>query len=138
MELKFICLQITPWQKQIFTKALLQSEKLHELVMDLREMEMEFGVKFVLCHVAGERMNYQGIDGLSRGNLLEGEMKGEEMINFVPLQLASLDCCNGLEDWIRSWAMDSRDGTVLEILKPEDWFVRRHGLHGGILKNGMH
>ena len=120
-----------------FHKGSSTSEKLHELVTNLREMEMEFGVKFILCHVAGERMIHQGTDGLSRGNLLEGVMKGEEMINFIPLHLAPLERCVGLESWIRSWATDGGDA-ALEILEPENWFLRGHDLNGGTLKDGRH
>jgi hypothetical protein len=48
------------------------SEKLFELVLKVRKMEMDNGSKIHLCHVLGERMKVQGSDGLSRGNLNVG------------------------------------------------------------------
>jgi hypothetical protein len=70
--------------KAAFCKDSSISKKLHELVTDSREMKMEFGVKFVLCHVAGERMIHQGTDGLSEVISQKGIMEGEEMITFNP------------------------------------------------------
>ena len=45
----------------------------------------------------------QGSDGLSRGNMLEGVMKGQDMLSFIPLDKSALDEQNNLEEWIRSW-----------------------------------
>ena len=38
-----------------------------------------------LVHVAGMRMIVQGSDGLSRGNISKGVMKGTAMDDFIPL-----------------------------------------------------
>ncbi len=58
---------------------------LHELVLRLREAEMEHGFALHVVHVAGTRMIAQGTDGLSRGILLEGVVRGEDMLSFVDL-----------------------------------------------------
>jgi hypothetical protein len=106
------------------------SELLHELVTRLRALEMEAGCKVILVHVSGERMKWQGTDGLSRGNLLEGVMKGENMLTYVPLHLPALERSPKLLAWIRSW-IEIEEGLKLEVLKPEDWFCRGHDLDKG-------
>ena len=58
---------------------------LFELVLRLRRLEMTVGLILRVVHVAGTQMIAQGTDGLSRGNLLEGVMKGEDFLSFVPL-----------------------------------------------------
>jgi hypothetical protein len=67
------------------------SELLHELVTRLRTLEMTNGCKIILSHVSGERMKWQGTDGLSRGNLLEGVMQGKDMLTFIPLHQTALE-----------------------------------------------
>ena len=76
----------------------------------------------VLVHVSGERMKWQGTDGLSRGNLLEGVMKGENMLTYVPLHLSALERSPRLLSWIKSW-IEIPEAPPLEVLKPEDWFT---------------
>ena len=80
-----------------------------------------------VIHVAGTRMIDQGTDALSRGDLCEGVMVGQEMITFVPLHLSALERSPDLLDWIRSW-VPAKD---LEVLTYEDWFLRGHGVQGG-------
>ena len=41
-----------------------------------------------VIYVAGTRMTAQGTDGLSRGEMLEGVLKGEQMLSFVPLHMS--------------------------------------------------
>lgn len=106
------------------------SELLHELITRLRALEIDSGCKIILVHVAGERMKWQGTDGLSRGNLLEGVMKGENMLTYVPLHQSALERSPRLLPWIKSW-IEIKDGPNLEVLKPEDWFIRGHDFEGG-------
>ena len=60
------------------------SEKLFELILRLRKVEMKFEIKLLITHVAGTRMMAQGTDGVSRGSLREGVAIGKEMISFCP------------------------------------------------------
>jgi hypothetical protein len=39
--------------------------------------------------------------GLSRGNLLEGVMKGDNFLSFVPLHLSALERSSDLEGWFK-------------------------------------
>lgn len=68
----------------------------------------------------------QGTDGVSRGNLLEGVMVGKNMLSFVPLNLSAIDRSKGLLNWIHSWSDPNA-----ELLTPEGWFTRGHGIVGG-------
>ena len=47
-------------------------------------------------------MQGQGSDALSRGNLTEGEMRGEEMTAFIPLHLTAFARSSELKEWIGS------------------------------------
>jgi hypothetical protein len=46
---------------------------------------MNYGLVLHLIHVAGTRMKDQGTDGLSRGDLLEGVMKGNVFLGYIPI-----------------------------------------------------
>ena len=100
------------------------SEKLFELVLKIRLLEMEEGARIHLCHVSGERMQIQGSDGLSRGNLNVGVMAGKSMLDFVPIHKKPSSRSPLLKDWISSWTGDVK----LEWLTPEGWYTRGHDL----------
>jgi hypothetical protein len=106
-----------------FFRGTSSSEKLFLLVLRLRQLEMNQQCLIHLVHVAGTRMIGQGSDGLSRGNLTEGVMRGQSMMSFVPLGKSALTREPKLEAWIRSWAGDG-----LEVLDPEGWFERGQGI----------
>ena len=74
------------------------SRKLFELVLRLHKLEMTAGLVLHAIHCAGTRMVAQGTDGLSRGDLLEGVMKGDDFLSFVPLHQSALARSPGLED----------------------------------------
>ncbi|KAL7571472.1 hypothetical protein ACA910_019224 [Epithemia clementina (nom. ined.)] len=62
-----------------------KSKLLFELVLRLRKMEMH-GVLFIhVIWVTGTQMIKQGTDGLSRGDLMNGVLSGQDMLTFVPL-----------------------------------------------------
>ena len=84
-------------------------------------------MKLHLIHVAGTRMIFQGSDGLSRGNMSEGVMKGQSMLSFVPLHKSAIEVQSNLEGWIRSWLPDGEEAITLT---PSDWFVRGHNIIG--------
>ena len=61
------------------------------LVLELRMLEMEFGLTIHIIHISGKRMIAQGTDGCSRGSLMEGVMAGEDMLMFVDLATPATD-----------------------------------------------
>ena len=62
-----------------------ESEKLLDIIFCLHKAEREGGFKLHVIHVAGTRMKSWGIDGLSRGDLMEGMMTGKDPLSFIPL-----------------------------------------------------
>jgi hypothetical protein len=68
-----------------FFKGTLSSEKLFNLVLRLRKIEMSGDLFLHLIHVSGTRMIWSGVDGLSRGDHNAGVMAGDDMLSFVPL-----------------------------------------------------
>ena len=102
------------------------SEKLFDLVLRVKLLEMNSLTKIHLIHVSGERMKEQGSDGLSRGNLNVGVMAGRKMTEFVPIHLSAFERSTTLMAWITSFA-----GNKIEFLKPMDWYTRGHDLDEG-------
>jgi len=103
------------------------SKKLFELVVRFKVLELKSGSKFVVTHVSGVRMQLQGTDGISRGNLMEGISLGESMLKFCPWGLSAIDRCKDLKPWL----VVETFGTKLEILEPRGWFSRGHDHNGG-------
>ena len=85
-----------------------------------------------VLHCAGTRMIAQGTDGLSRGNLLEGVMKGEDFQSFIPLCLSALDRSPELEGWFKS-IFGRKE---LEVLAPRDWFGKGHDVRSWYKNRG--
>ena len=92
---------------------------------------MKSKVKIHFVHVSGTRMQKQGSDALSRGNLTEGVMRGEEMTAFIPLHLSAFDRSKELKTWINSWYVSG--DLPIEYLEPVDWFDRGQDMDGGKL-----
>lgn len=103
------------------------SKLLFDLVLRLRQIEMDGLMRLHIVHVAGTRMIAQGTDGLSRGDLTEGVLQGTPMASFIPLHLSALQRSPSLLSWIQSWCPVS-DITPLE---PCDWYDRGHGICDG-------
>jgi len=99
------------------------SKLLLECVIEWRELEMKYGFKSFVTHVAGTRMIAQGGDGLSRSDLNAGVLAGKPMLEYLPLHQGALERCPTLERWIRSWM-----GGEPISLSPEDWFIRGHDI----------
>lgn len=100
-----------------------KSRKLFELILELRVVEMKAGARFHFIHCSGKRMIAQGSDGLSRGQLSEGVMRGLVMSSFIPLHQSAIERSDKLKAWVESWA-----GVDVEWLEPTDWFLRGHDI----------
>ena len=86
-----------------FSKGSSSSRMLFELVLRLRKLEMAESCKIHLSHVSGKRMIAQGSDGLSRGNLTEGVMRGADMKGFIPINKTAFERSPGLRKWLDEW-----------------------------------
>ena len=109
-----------------FAKGSSSSKELFELVLLLRKLEMDNSCKIHVSHVSGTRMIAQGSDGLSRGNLYEGVMRGTDMKEFIPIHKSAFERSPGLAAWIDSWTRG--EGS---FLNPTDWFWRGHEIVEG-------
>ena len=77
-------------------------------------------------------MKESGIDGLSRGDMLEGMLKGEEPLQFLPINKSVWERGGDLvKEWlIECWTLDGGEpwgGKPLTFLNPEGWFREGHG-----------
>ena len=118
-----------------FFKGSSKSRKLFELVLELRQLEITAACKINFIHVSGTRMIAQGTDGLSRGDLNEGVMKGDQLSSFIPLHLSALARQPDLRAWILSFVIPSNPREEIIFLDYEGWFERAHDIVGGE-KNG--
>ena len=110
-----------------FHKGNSSSLLLFNLILRLNLLESSQQMKLHLIHVAGTRMMAQGTDGLSRGNMLDGVMKGKNMLTFIPLDKSALDVQDNLLDWIKNWVTSDKE---VSVLSPADWFEKGHDIHG--------
>ena len=102
------------------------SPKLFDLIIRLRLVELEYGVKIIATHVSGTRMQSQGTDGVSRGSLKKGVALGKEMIEFCPWAKSPCEVSDKLETWVRKWS-----GMNTIFLSPSEWYTRGRDIVGG-------
>jgi hypothetical protein len=127
MELQCFCLLTTRSTVEgALYKGNTPSQKLFNLIVRFRKVQMSCDADIIVSHVSGKRMIAQGTDGVSRGLLNEGVTTGLDMLSFIPLHLNSIERNPLLTPWIRSWL-----GKDAEILTPEQWFSRGHSNDGG-------
>lgn len=88
-----------------FYKGHSTSEKICDVILRIRLVQQRSSCILHVIHVAGTRMKEAGIDGLSRGDLMEGMLKsGEAPWRFLPLSQDADERTNGaVLDWIHSW-----------------------------------
>ena len=80
------------------------SEELSDIVFRLHKAERDGGFILHVLHISVKRMKASGVDGLSRGDLTEGMMAGEDPLSFIPLNRGADDLSGGLTSaWVRSW-----------------------------------
>jgi hypothetical protein len=98
------------------------NKELNELVFELWNLQMKGDFTLHVYHVAGTRMIESGIDGLSRGDKLEGVGLGKTLKTFVPIHLSAVERSSGILDWIETW-WDKDEMGDLKYMKPIDWFA---------------
>ena len=74
-----------------FNNGTSSSQTLFDLVLQVKKLELKHSVRLNIVHVSGKRIIHQGTDGLSRGNYLEGVLRGESMIGFIPISVRATD-----------------------------------------------
>ena len=87
-----------------FYKGHSASKKLSAILLRLHKCQRNGGFKLHVVHVAGTRMKSWGIDGLSRGDLMEGMMAGADPLSFIPLADGANTRSNGkVSAWVHAW-----------------------------------
>jgi hypothetical protein len=117
----FFCTDNSTVENALYHGRSRESKLLHELVVRLKVLEAHHGFQLLVVHVSGKRMQAQGTDGVSRGQLSEGVMNGEPMMSFIPLHKSALERSPELKDWLKDYISPD-----LEFLSPNDWFERGH------------
>jgi hypothetical protein len=117
----YFCTDNSTVENALFHGRSRESRLLHELVVRLKVLEAHYGFQLLVVHVSGKRMQAQGTDGVSRGQLSEGVMNGQSMMSFMPLHLTALDRSPKLKEWLRSFVSPD-----LEFLTTDGWFERGH------------
>ena len=80
-----------------------------------------------LIHVAGTRMKLLVIDGLSRGDILEGMMNGQNPLDFIPMNESDDNRSGGrvvscITYWWKYRTGEAWGGCALKKLAPGGWF----------------
>jgi len=86
-----------------FHKGTSTRKRLFDLILRLRSLQMHSGLHLHVIHVAGTRMQWQGTDDLSRGQLSTGALGGQDMLSYVPLHLSAIAREPALLPWVQSW-----------------------------------
>ena len=85
-------------------------------------------VKIIIykIHVAGTWTKKPGIDGLFRGDFLEGVTTLKYILEMLPLDVGALDRAGGIDQWIRYWWVYQQ----LIKLDHVHWFTQGNGSEG--------
>jgi hypothetical protein len=105
-----------------FWKGISSSPLLFELVVRLKELELEFDLTLHIVHVSGRRMIVEGTDGLSRADHGEGVMTGENIKNYIPLHLTP----TAREPKVSSWIEGVTRDLDFQVLDETGWFEEAH------------
>ena len=105
--------------ESIFYKGSAKVSMLHDLVVELRKIELE---KKLIIHViwcSGKRMIQIGVDGLSRGDIASGVMKGDDLLTYLPFNESAIKRYPALLAEIGFWSQKTRK---FDLTCPVDWF----------------
>ena len=80
------------------------SEKLSDIILRLHLAQRSGRLILHVIHVAGTRMKDWGVDGLSRGDQLEGFLARHDQMTLVPLWESAIVRASGqLRTWLDGW-----------------------------------
>ena len=103
--------------EKTYHKGSSSSPLLHQMVLELRKLEMEGALKIHYVWFSGKRMIWQGTDGLSRGDLTSGVMAGDKFLKYIPLNETALEREEKLEETVMKWLPGE-----WRVASKEDWF----------------
>jgi hypothetical protein len=96
------------------------SNDLFEIILKIRLLAIKFQFLLHLPHIDGTRMIQSGVDGLSCGEILLGQLQTpvEELMIF---HRSPFERMTSLSDWLSTWIL-----TPFRVTEPEDWFYNAH------------
>ena len=119
--------------ERAFYKGNSSDEKLFELVVRMKKLELEYGCQLNVTHVAGTRMIVQGTDGILKGVLDRGVACGQKMLEHCPWGKSATEVSTSLVSTFNGWC-----GRDLKVLRPEDWYESGHDIVGWqMVKDGI-
>ena len=98
----FICTDNKVAEATYF-KGSAKSRELHEMIVELRKLEMDSGLIVHFLWISGKRMIEQGTDGLSRGEFASGIMQGKSFLSFLPFNETAFHRQPKLKNMVMSW-----------------------------------
>ncbi|KAL7571732.1 hypothetical protein ACA910_002831 [Epithemia clementina (nom. ined.)] len=104
--------------KAAFYKGTSKSKLLFQLVLRLCKLEMEGQLFIHIVWVAGTCMIAQGTDGLLQGDLTNGVLARQSMLNFVPLNKTVEERQPGFDQFL----LESMELFSPKALAPNGWF----------------
>jgi hypothetical protein len=96
------------------------SKHIFEIILRIRLLAIKFQFLLHLPHIAGTHIIQSGVDGLSRGEILLGQLQTpiEELTIF---DQSPFERMASLSDWLSTWIL-----TPFRATEPEDWFYNAH------------
>ena len=105
--------------KSTYFKGSSKSYPLHNLIVELKRLEMEGWLIIHFIWIPGTRMIAHGTDGLSRGDPSSGVMGGKEFLSLLPLNESSLVRQPAVKRDVLTWTTQPGNWKVATT---EDWF----------------
>ena len=106
--------------ERTFYKGSSTSLKLHQMILELRKMEMEGQFIIHFIWISGKRMIAQGSDGLSRGDFSSGVMNGQHFLDQLPMDESALERQPALKNKL----LACLPGNDWKFATTEDWFYQ--------------
>jgi hypothetical protein len=105
--------------ESVFTRGSGKSPEIFSLILRLHKLQMEGNIFVHVVWIAGTRMIAWGGDGLSRGDLSNGVMAGQDTLYYVPIGRSAIERFPGAETIIPQIALSDE---VWVRLSPAQWY----------------
>ena len=105
-----------------FYRGSAKSPEVLHLMFRLHQILMKGNAFIHVVWVAGKRMIAQGSDGLSRSDLTSGVLRGQSMLDYVPLHLSASERQPQGTSTLLKRIMGDRFNRALRM-EPQDWFT---------------
>ena len=111
-----------------FYRGSAKSPEVLRLMLRLHKILLHGDVFIHVVWVAGKRMIVQGTDGLSRSDLTSGVMRGDAMLNFVPLHKSAPERQPRVVTNLLHYIIDDISSVI--PLSIQDWFTKPQTMDG--------